>query len=129
MTPPSSAGSGRMFAAGLAAAQCLTGTVMLGWPQPVGRAVGGAPGRAPAGWVVRVLGIRILVQGVILIARPSRAVALASAGIDAVHGLSMLAVAAGGRRYRRAALSSAAAAALSAAASARLARTASREHR
>jgi hypothetical protein len=101
----------------LPAAQCATGALLLGRPGPVGRALGGVRS-APAQWLVRMLGARLVVQGGAALVRPTRAVLLASAAVDATHATSMFAVAALSPRYRRVALISAAAATASAVVSA-----------
>ena len=98
---------------------------MLARPGLVARLSGGSSGAAPAAWLVRVLGLRLLAQGAALLARPTRATEAANAAIDAAHGVSMLIVAVASRRYRRAAVTSAAAAAVSATAAAGLAVTTS----
>lgn len=105
----------------LAAGQILSGAGLLACPGWVARLASGSTGAAPAAWVVRALGLRLLAQGVTLLARPTRGTEAASTAIDAAHGVSMLVVAVAGRRYRRAALVSASAATASATAAACLA--------
>ncbi|MDT0263696.1 hypothetical protein [Jatrophihabitans lederbergiae] len=109
----------------LAAAQCGAGTVLLTRPRSVASAVSGQ-GAQPAAWLVQLLGARLLIQGVVLLLRPSRRTALAGAAVDAAHCLSMLAAAEVSRPHRRAALISAVAAAASALAAVRLPIAASR---
>jgi hypothetical protein len=57
----------------------------------------------PRAWVVRVLGLRLLVQCVWVLLSPSRARVLTAAAVDAVHAASMAGVAARWPAYRRAA--------------------------
>lgn len=94
----------------LATVQCLLGAALLERPDRIGRAVGGGGGgeSTPPSGVLRVLGGRLLLQGLAALARPDARVARLSAGVDATHAASMLFVAAGVARYRRAALISAA---------------------
>jgi len=92
----------------LATVQCLLGAALLERPDRIGRAVGGGVESAPPSGVLRVLGGRLLLQGLAALARPDARVARLSAGVDATHAASMLFVAAGVARYRRAALISAA---------------------
>lgn len=109
----------------LAAAQCGAGAVLLTRPQMTARAVSGR-GAQPTAWLVQLLGARLLIQGLVLLLRPSRRTALAGAAVDAAHCLSMLAAAQVSRPHRRAALISAVAAAASALAAVRLPIAASR---
>lgn len=113
MTTPASAAQRRPGLRSLAGAQCVTGALLLARPHTVGHAVAG-DGTAPAAWVLRLLGARLVVQGLALLIDPGRGMAKAGAAVDTVHGLSMAAMAAGSRRYRRAALISAVAAVASA---------------
>ena len=68
----------------------------------------------PPTWILRLLGIRMLAQGLVEIVAPRRLTFGVCAGIDATHAVSMLAAARIWPTYRRAALLSAAAAGLSA---------------
>jgi len=65
-------------------------------------------------WIIRLLGLRMLVQGILQLARPRRATFGVCAAVDATHAVSMLAAAHVWPTYRRAALLSAAGAGLSA---------------
>lgn len=107
----------------LAAGQILIGMGLSVWPRWVSRVAGGRTGAAPAPWIVRFLGVRLLGQGAALLARPTPGTEAASSAIDAAHAASMVALAIASGRYRRAALVSAAAATVSAAAAAALAVT------
>jgi hypothetical protein len=103
----------------LRSAACLAGTTgtlgitLLVWPNCAATFVT-APLRRRVSWVARVLGARVLVQTVVMVARPDRRVFAASAVVDGMHAASMVALAAEADRYRRVALVSAAAATLSA---------------
>ena len=57
---------------------------------------------------IQFLGVRDLVQAGLTVAAPSRRVLRAGVAVDVVHGVSMLALAAGDRRRRPLALASAA---------------------
>jgi hypothetical protein len=105
----------------LAAAQTATGAALVVAPGAVAHAL--TPIQAPPTWLARVLGGRILVQGVVVLLCPTRIMLLTGAAADAAHGLSMLAAASGFPAYRRAALVSAALASASAAAAVALSRT------
>ncbi len=107
-TSPPSAGV-RIWAAGTAA----YGTVLLVAPHAVAAEVG-RPGRIPASWLVRLLGARQVGQGVLLLAKPTGALSVLAAGVDAVHAASMLAAAHIYPPFRRAAWCSGAVAAASA---------------
>jgi hypothetical protein len=111
------------------AAQCLLGAALLSWPGPIRQALRGPSDPEPPQMVVRLLAVRMLVQGAVTAARAGPGSAWVSAGVDATHATSMLLLAAATTRYRRAALISAAVAAASAAASARVATTARARHR
>lgn len=104
----------------------LVSTVFAGWgaalllrPAEVNRAVC-AGRREPPTWVTQVLGARLVVQHVAVLVRPTRGVELTGVTVDALHALSMVAVAVGSPAYRRSAVvsggTSAAAAVLAAAA-------------
>ncbi len=68
-----------------------------------------APGRrAPASWLVRVLGARTVVQSALLLARPTREGLQAGAVVDALHAASMVPAGLVWPRYRQAAAISAA---------------------
>jgi hypothetical protein len=85
-------GAGALTAAG--------GVVLAVRPDRVARAVGGS---APP-TLVRLLGVRMLVQGAMLAARPDRRTAVACCAVDGTHAASMLGVAVVAPRYRRVAL-------------------------
>lgn len=95
--------------------RALLGVGLLAWPARLAT-VASFGGRPPAGWLVRLLGARMLAQSAVELARTTPTVVRLGAAVDALHAASMLAVA--GRRpgYRHAALTSAAIAATSAAA-------------
>jgi hypothetical protein len=93
------------------AARACYGATLLCAP---GLALGLCTGRASsqrARAVVRILGVRHLAQAVLTLWRPSPAVFLAGAGIDACHAVSMVALAAWDPRMRRAGIADATAAA------------------
>jgi hypothetical protein len=92
----------------------LLGTTELGlggllalrsrWVAALAAGSGGQP--APR-WVVRVLGVRSLVQGAVTTAAPARTVLVGGAMIDATHAATMLPLVAASPRHRRAAAISA----------------------
>ena len=82
------------------------GAVLVARPRTVGELVSGDSATPPAA-VVRVLGARRLVQHLLVLAAPTRAVVLASAATDALHAASMVAAAVVWPEYRRPALASA----------------------
>ncbi len=91
----------------LAGASAVAGLGLLVQPH---RAAGwfSTTGAVPADVVVRVLGARQLVQGVVQFARPDPELVLAGAVVDVLHLISMVAAAAIWPPYRRPALASAA---------------------
>jgi len=91
------------------AAEALAGAALATRPVTVAALAGGTP---PPLWIVRVLGARMVAQGVLEIARPAPAVAMGGAVVDGSHALSMVAAAVLSRRFRRPALASAALAGL-----------------
>jgi hypothetical protein len=101
--------------------RCLTGTLLLGVPDAVTGGIASEQPRPPA-WLVRVLGGRLLVQGLLEYMWPRRSVVLAGAAVDTAHAASMVAAAALLPAYRRTAIASAAEATLSAVLGATLAR-------
>lgn len=111
MTAPSAATSmARQLAVGL----CLTGGVLLIRPNTISHLV--APREPPpAPWVVRLLGGRLFAQGVLVCARPEKAVLLTGAALDMAHAMSMILAMAVLPAHRRAAAASAASATLCAA--------------
>jgi hypothetical protein len=72
----------------------------------------------PPRWLVRVLGARSVLQGVVTAVAPQPSVLTAGAVVDATHALSMVPVILASSRYRRVAAVSTAVAVLSAAAGA-----------
>jgi hypothetical protein len=68
----------------------------------------------PPVWILRLLGIRMLIQGLAEIAAPRRRTFQICAAIDVAHAMSMVGAARIWPAYRRAALQSAAAAGVSA---------------
>jgi hypothetical protein len=95
-----------------AAERCLTGILLLGVPDSITRLGAGDQPRPPA-WLVRILGGRLLVQGVLEYTRPSRSLIVAGATVDTAHAASMIAAAVLRPACRRTALASAAEAILS----------------
>ena len=99
----------------IAAMQVAAGATLAARPNTVIHLVDRRRGGAPA-WLVRVLGTRMLLQGVAEIAVDDPVVILGGGLVDATHAASMLAAAAASPRFRRPALVSAAVAGASAAA-------------
>lgn len=93
------------------------GGALLAFPHRVGEAVTGGDSGVPAPWVVRLLGARLVAQGITEITRPTRTVLLLSGITDALHAASMVTLAGLDTTYRRPALTSAAVAGLNATAS------------
>jgi hypothetical protein len=89
-----------------AAQRTIAGLPLAASPATVSRLAIDANGAAPSIWVVRLLGIRMVGQGIVDWLRPRRGVALGSAAIDVTHAASMFALT-GSQRYRRLALTSA----------------------
>jgi hypothetical protein len=94
--------------------RCLTGTLLLGVPDAVTGVIAGDQSR-PRTTLVRVLGGRLLIQGLVEWIWPRRSVVLAGAAVDTAHAASMIAAAALLPAYRRTAIASAAEATVSAA--------------
>jgi hypothetical protein len=101
---------------GVALVQALGAVPLAATPHRVTRVLGRDRRLDPPAWIVRVLGVRSLLQGAAELRWPTPALACAGAAVDATHAASMAFVAARSRRYRRAALVSGAFAMLSAAA-------------
>jgi hypothetical protein len=97
----------------LAAAYLVQAVVLLAQPPAVLRVIAGGQD-VPPSWIVRVLGIRTLAQGLVEITRPSRRLLRVGVAVDLTHAASMLAVARVWPAYRRAALTSAGSTAASA---------------
>jgi hypothetical protein len=89
------------------------GLLLIANPGRVLRAGGGHDDRVSRG-VVRVLGVRHLVQAAAVAARPTPGAQAAGVAVDVLHGSSALAFAAVDQRQRRFALGEAALAALGA---------------
>ena len=105
-----------------AAATAAAGAATLLRPHTVARLVSGsAP--APDTAVVRILGGRQLLQGTVLLIRPTSLLVIGGLAVDVLHATSMLAAAVIWPGYRRAALASAAVAGTSAVAGALILRT------
>jgi hypothetical protein len=87
---------GRLAALG----QIALGSLALVAPS---RAVGatGKVGRPVPAWTVRLLGARMVVEGALLRRNQSKRALLVGAGVDALHGASMIAVARRWPHYRR----------------------------
>lgn len=92
----------------LLAARAGWGLGCLVAPGPVGRALGIAPADRRAYVFLRVLGARDLGQAVLAAAAPPPGLLRLGAGVDALHALSMYALAAVRRDLRRPALTAAA---------------------
>ena len=84
-------------------------------PEQVARSAAGPRGRPVPGRLVRVLGLRSLVQGALIATAPTTAVLAGGAIVDATHAVSMTPFIALCGRYRRAAALSALVATVSAA--------------
>jgi hypothetical protein len=93
-------------------AHAVLGAALTSRPTDVARAAAGQEALPPL-WVVRVLGLRLLTQGVVELIRPTPRVLIGAAGIDALHAVSMIRVAADAR-HRRVAVVSVAVAGISA---------------
>jgi hypothetical protein len=93
----------------VAAVNTLTGLALLARPEQVVEVVTHGR-RIPAKNVVRVLGARLALQGVLLSLVPRYRVVAACAAVDLTHAASMYALCGARPRYRRAALASALAA-------------------
>jgi hypothetical protein len=98
----------------IAVEHCLSGCALLTWPVPIARTLAAHQSGAPT-WIIRVLGARLLVQGLVEFARPERRVVAGAAVVDSAHAASMIATAALLPAHRRVAAVSAAEAAASAA--------------
>jgi hypothetical protein len=101
--------------------RCLSGALLLVVPDTITGLVAGDQPRPP-GWLVRLLGGRLLAQGLLEYVWPRPAVVLTGAAVDTAHAASMIAAAALLPAYRRTAAASAAEAMMSAALTVSLAR-------
>lgn len=95
------------------AAAAVAGAAMAARPADIAAAAGGQ-GCRPPDPIVRILGIRYLLQGAVLIGTQGRRIVIAAVAADTAHAASMMAVAATRPRYRRPALVSAGLATMSA---------------
>lgn len=91
----------------VSAASVVWGCALLVAPRELARTVTG-PGALPPEGVVRVLGARRVVQGVVVGATSSPAVAWLSVAVDALHAGTMVGAARIWPQYRKAELTSAA---------------------
>ena len=87
-------------------AQATVAALLLVAPRAVAATTAGS-GRPAPSWMVRLLGVRLLCQGCLLLRRPTEAVTSIGTGIEAVHGATMLCVAGFDSRDRSTALSAA----------------------
>jgi hypothetical protein len=85
------------------AGSVLYGVLLMTVPRAAARAVGGA---APPSWLVRLLGARQIAQGAVLLVRPAVPTVAASATVDGLHALSMVAAVVRAPAHRRAAAAS-----------------------
>lgn len=106
----------------LAGAHAGQAAILLAQPPSVLRMVAGEPD-VPPPWIMRVLGVRLLVQATVEMLSPRRSTLRISAFVDLTHAASMLLAAMVWPRYGRAALVSAGSAASSAVAATAIART------
>lgn len=105
----------------LAGAHIGQAAILLAQPPGVLRGVAGEHD-VPPPWIMRVLGVRLLVQATAEMLSPRPTTLRISAFVDLTHAASMFVAAKGWPRYRRAALLSAASAASSAVAATTVAR-------
>jgi hypothetical protein len=94
---------GRSAVSGLAALRAAWGAALLISPAAVAAKVTGPPDRRVRA-VARLLGARHVLQAAVTSAEPTAAVVVAGVLADALHALSMVAVAAVDRGHRRVAL-------------------------
>jgi hypothetical protein len=96
----------------LGLATAVAGAMLVTRPDKVSERL--APGAAvPPAMIVRILGVRSSVQGLVVMAIPHPVVLATAATVDGLHAGSMYLLAAADARYRRAALTSAAVASIS----------------
>jgi hypothetical protein len=98
----------------LAVERCGVGAALLGRPNAVSLLVSADESLSPA-WLVRILGTRMLAQGLLVLVSPRRRLVLAGAAIDLAHAASMIVAMVLLPAQRRAATASAAEASLAAA--------------
>ncbi|MGB8385941.1 MAG: hypothetical protein WCG47_32675 [Dermatophilaceae bacterium] len=111
------------LALALECARAAYGLVQLAAPGVIADAVGGRRTDRPTRAVIRVLGGRHLVQAVLTVAIGTPRAHAVGSGVDALHAMSMYAVAGADRERRRLALASAADATVAALAEAAVARS------
>lgn len=87
----------------LGASSAIYGLLLVAAPRAVAAAVGGT---APAPVITRVLGARQVGQGLALLLRPVSSTAAASAAVDGLHAVTMVAAALRWPAQRRAAVAS-----------------------
>jgi hypothetical protein len=104
----------------LAVERCCIGAALLGRPNVVSRRVSDGESLPPA-WLVRILGARMLAQGLLEFVRPRRRLVLVGAAVDIAHAVSMIVPVVLLPAQRRTAAASAAEASLSAVAAVALA--------
>lgn len=110
----------RVAARAWAAGTMTVGAALLVRPTQAGRWA--SSGHPPPTVVVRILGARQLIQGIVVAVRPSQGIVVTGALVDLTHAASMIVIASLRRDDRRAALLSAALAGASAAVGAAVAR-------
>ena len=105
--------SRRTATQGLAALLGAANLALVLAPDAVVAAVApGAP--APPRWLVRLLGVRVVLQQMVVLTAPTRRIVLGGVVVDGLHGASMLAAAWRWPQYRRPAAASAVSAVTSA---------------
>jgi hypothetical protein len=105
--------SRRTATQGLAAVLGVAHLALVVTPDEVARAV--SPGAAaPPRWLVRLLGIRVVLQQLVVLTAPTRRIVLGGVVVDGLHAASMVAAARNWPQYRRVAVASAGAAVTSA---------------
>lgn len=103
----------RAAARAWAAGTMAVGAALMSGPARTG--YWASPGHPPPTGVVRILGARQLIQGIVVAVRPSQGIVVTGALVDLTHAASMIVIASLRRDDRRAALLSAALAGASAA--------------
>lgn len=87
----------------LGAGDLLYGAILTSLPALAGNLVSG-PNPPPPNWIIRLLGLRQVGQGIVVLAVPGAAAAATGATVDALHALTMIAAARMWPAHRRAAL-------------------------
>ena len=90
----------------LASARLGWAAVLLAVPGPLYELAAGRRGTPTEVGIVRLLGLREVGQAAITVNRPTAGVLRAGAAVDALHALSMVALALGSAAHRRPALAS-----------------------